>query len=121
MRIVERAVTRPARCAVLPHIGGNHPGGFIDTGSELIGGLDNHVYVSRVAVGEMARMFGWVQGHELKAAVAEKDQALDRVAELERDLADAHRNLDAVDQLVSAGYATRKKPGRPRSKEEVEA
>ena len=46
MRFVERAEIRPSRCAVLPQIPGNHPRGFIDTGSELIGGLDNHVYVS---------------------------------------------------------------------------
>lgn len=121
MRLVDRATIRPMRCAVFPHIGANHPSGFIDTGSELIGGLDNHVYVSTVAVGEMARMVGWVPGREVKAAIAERDKALARVAELEAELAAAHRNLDAVDQLVSAGYATRRKPGRPKQHQEVEA
>jgi hypothetical protein len=120
MRLVERASIRPMRCAVLPQIGANHPRGFVDTGSELFGGLDNHVYVSVVAVEEMARMVGWVPQRERKQVEAERDEALERVAELEAELEDAHRNLDAVDQLVSAGYVSRKKPGRPR-KEEVEA
>jgi hypothetical protein len=122
MRLVPRASIRPMRCAVLPHIGANHPAGFIDTGSELIGGMDNHVYVSRVAVQEMARMIGWVPVRDVKAAQAERDEALAQVAELEQQLAETQRNLDAVDQLVSAGFASRRKPGRPKQqREEVEA
>lgn len=119
MRLVERASIRPQRCAALPQIGPNHPRGYVDTGSELFGGLDNHVYVSVVAVEEMARLIGWHPRRDVKTLEAQRDQALDRVRELEEALASAERNLDAAD-LLADQFTLRRKPGRPR-KEEVEA
>lgn len=116
MRFVERAITRPSRCAVLPYVGANHPRGFIDTGSELAG-FDNHVYVSVVAAEEMARMVGFVPGHRLKEIEAERDAALLELAQAREDLAVAERHLEAVDLLESKGFTARKKPGRPKREE----
>lgn len=119
MRLVERAATRPMRCAVLPQIGQNHERGFIDTGSEMPG-FDNHVYVSVVAAEQMARMVGWVPGRDLKAVEAERDEALADLAAVREELASAERHLEAVDLLESRGFTARKKPGRPK-REAVEA
>jgi hypothetical protein len=116
MRFVQRAVTKPMHCAVLPFIGQTHERGFIDTGSELPG-FDNHVYISVVAAEEMARMVGFIPGKERTRVQAELDQALARVTELERDLSEAERHLEAVDLLESRGFTARKKPGRPKREE----
>lgn len=114
MRIVERPAIRPMRCAVLPYVGATHPGSFIDSGSELIGGFDNRVYISDVAVGEMARMYGYVSRGEHRSALA-------RVAELEAELEAARAEIvelerfqQAIDVIESRDFRSRKKPGRPK-------
>jgi len=119
VRFVERAEIRPSRCAVLPQIPGNHPRGFLDTGSEMLGGLDNHVYVSVVAAEEMARKLGWQSPEdaqelrdELEAVARERDRLQDEVDDLNRD-------FEAIDVLQSKGFTTRRKPGRkPAAREE---
>lgn len=115
MRFVERAVTRPSRCAVLPYIGQGHEKGYIDTGSELPG-FDNHVYVSVVAVEEMARLIGWTspqQREELDAQVEDLERDL-KVAQ--DQLAEMDAELSAIDVLKNRGYTPAKSAGRPRTK-----
>lgn len=114
MRIVDRPALRPMRCAAIPYIGATHNGKFIDTGSEMTGGFDNRVYISDVAVGDMARMLGFV-------AKGEHRQMADRVAQLEAELERAHAEIadlervqQAIDVLESKGYRSRRKPGRPK-------
>lgn len=114
MRFVEQAAIRPSRCAVFPHIPGNHRDGFIDSGSELLSSAhDNHVYVSVVAVREMARMIGWLDPDakrdlENRVAVLERENH-----RLEDEVIQLNREFEAIDLLESAGYTARKKPGRP--------
>ncbi len=123
MRFVERAVTSPGHCAVFPHMGGDHREGYLDTGSELKNGgdgrWDQHVYVSVVAVREMAAMVGMVDPADLVAELAAVRAAN---VELEVELAEADRRLEAVDIMESAGFTARKKAGRPpKSRDEIAA
>ena len=120
MRFVERALTKPSRCAVLPSIPGTHPAGFIDTGSELPGKGDQwdcHVYVSLVALREMNKVMGW------DPEAVPTLQA--RIRELEHELtAEQNRNteleavLDSIDVLEGADFRARRKTGRPKTKRE---
>lgn len=114
MRWVEHAPIRPQRCAVLPYIGSsNSQKGFIDTGAELPG-FDNHVYISVIAVEQMAAMVGWHPASTLHAVQADRDKLAEKVAGLEADLAAASERLRAVQVLKQAGYQQAKRPGRPR-------
>ena len=118
MRWVECAAIRPQRCAVIPFIGASHEKGFIDTGSELQG-FDNHVYVSVVAVEEMARFIGWAPPHDTAGKdreIAEKDR---RIADLEAQLAEADNELNAVHVLKGKGWTPARKPGRPPKQKET--
>lgn len=122
MRIVERAVVKPARCAVLPFIGGDR-GPFIDTGSELPGlgdQWDQHVYVSEIAVRQMAVMFGWSSPDEVAVKDARIAELEARVAGLEEELEKADVVLGAIDTLESRDFRARKKPGRKPSQQQKE-
>jgi len=102
-------------------VGGSHGKGYIDTGSEMLPSpFDQHVYVSVVAVEDMARIIGWSPPAEMRQAQIDVAERNARVEQLEAELSDAHKALDAVDVMESAGFVKRKKLGRPR-KEEVEA
>lgn len=119
MRLVERAVTFPSRCAAIPFIGAAHEAGFVDTGAEIpASAKDSHVYVSVVAVREMAALIGYVSGDEYAGLLTERDELAGRVVELEREVAEADKFLKAIDALESEGFRARKKTGRP-PKEQV--
>lgn len=113
MRFVQQAAVKPSRCAVLPQVGGSHRDGYIDTGSEMLGGgdgrWDQHVYVSVVAVKEMAAMIGWCDPAPLEARLAQVEAELEQAR---AELAQANRHLDAIDVLESEGFRARKRPGR---------
>lgn len=118
MRLVDQAVIRPMRCAVLPYKGNTNSAGFIDTGSEL--DLE-HVYVSFEAVVEMATMLGWsgpsaVRGlnEQIAALEAENDDLRAQVQEADRFAEAAEYTLTRFGQKVQ------NKPGR-KAKQKVEA
>jgi hypothetical protein len=90
----------------------NAAGGFIDTGYDLHG-WDPHVYVSVLAVQEMARMIGWVPPGTVSGNAAEAARLEARIAELETDIAEKDAQLAAVHTLKQAGYAPSKRVGRP--------
>ena len=114
MRFVEKAVINPMRCAVLPQIGANHDQGYIDSGSEMIAsGRDQHVYVSVVAVREMARLLGFPSPEEFAEVESDRDAIAAELADAQEDLAKADTYLDAIDVIESRGFATRRKTGRP--------
>jgi hypothetical protein len=111
VRFVERAEIRPSRCAVFPQIGGNHPKGFFDTGSEMPG-FDNHVYVSIEAVEQMALKRGWSSPEDVKAMRTEFETLERECERLREENADLNREFEAIDVLASRGFVARKKPGR---------
>lgn len=113
MRWVQAAAQRPHKCAVLPMVGNsNAAGGFIDTGYDLHG-WDPHVYVSVLAVQEMARMIGWVAPGTVTGRAAESEELKARVEALEQEVAERDVQLAAVHMLKQAGYMPAKRVGRP--------
>ena len=117
MRWVDRALTKPSRCAVIPSIAGTHPDGFIDTGSEMPGKgdrWDDHVYVSVVALREMVRLMGWPTVEEHSEMVGEIDGLRSELAETQAALERAETVLDSIDALESADFRARRKTGRPK-------
>jgi RIO-like serine/threonine protein kinase len=113
MRFVESAPIYPSRCAVLPQIGANHPKGYIDTQSEIVSsGKDSHVYVSVVAVEEMARKLKWHSPETVDELERTLESYKHRVAQLEDEVDGLNKDFDAIEQLQSRGYQARKKPGR---------
>lgn len=122
MRLVDRALIKPSRCAVLPYIGTDHDRGFVDTGSEIPGKGDQwdwHVYVSVVAVEEMARLIGGGTPADMadaNARIAELEGELDAARD---ELARAEMVLDSIDVLEGADFRARRKTGRPKVKQEA--
>jgi RIO-like serine/threonine protein kinase len=113
LRFVESAPIYPSRCAVLPQIGANHPKGYIDTQSEIVSsGKDSHVYVSVVAVEEMARKLKWHSPETVDELERTLESYKHRVAQLEDEVDGLNKDFDAIEQLQSRGYQARRKPGR---------
>lgn len=102
MRFVTQATIRPHRCAVIPFIGSTHAKGFIDTGAEMgVGNFREHVYVSIVAVEEMARMIRWCSPAERRSLEITRDDALKQLQRMreERDeLAEFKARIEAFEQ-----------------------
>lgn len=116
MRFVERAPVRPHHCAVIPHLGANHKDGYIDSGNEM-SCIDPHIYVSVVAVREMARLIGDPSREEFEAATARVAQLEEELAAAKDALDSAERFIEAIDAIESRDFRARKKPGRPRKNE----
>lgn len=112
MRLVDRPFCRPMRCAATPFLGQTSPGRWVDTGSELPG-FDNHVYLHEQSVYAAARLLGFPERSDYREACDARDAAVARVAELEAELAEKSRALEAVHTLRRAGFQPAKKPGRP--------
>lgn len=112
MRLVDQAVARPFRCAVIPFLSNqNAKGGFIDTGQHLD---REHVYISLEAAVEIAKFIGWSGPSEVRARdeeVARLQAALDQ-AEAERDEAQAY--IDSIEYVARGPMKPYKKPGRPK-------
>ena len=96
MRIVDVAEAPPGYCAVL----GRSDGPYIDTGSS-IPEYDPRVYVSLEAVKEMAKMIGMVPEEQYNEALDLNTGLEAACNDLEAELKEANRELDAVEFLQS--------------------
>lgn len=106
MRLVDSARQFPGTCAVLPHIGGNHPSGYIDSGVTTPDG--HRTYISVLAFAQMAEALGYRRGPAPDARrIALLEQ---RIAELEAQVAERDEQLAAVGTLRLAGAAPARKP-----------
>lgn len=112
MRLVSEAKTRPMGCAVLPHLGPQHPEGFIDTGSEMPG-FDNHVYVSVVAVRQMCALLGFPTPVEHEAVVGELERTRLELEQARSELAEADRFQESIVGMSQHGFEVRRRKGRP--------
>jgi hypothetical protein len=113
LRFVESAPVYPSRCVVLPQLGGSHPAGYFDTGSEIMSSpKDSHVYVSIAAVELMAQKHGWHSPETVSGIEAQLEAYKHRCAALEDEVQTLNKEFEAIDLLESAGYTSRKKPGR---------
>lgn len=118
MRIVDKPAFTPFHCAAVPFIGQTHPDTrWIDTGQELGQTGPDHVYLSEHAVREFMRCFGWATPEEHATLQRQTAELASRVVDLEDQLTEASRELDAVYILKSKNWSPAKKPGRPKKQE----
>lgn len=102
--VVERCEMPPGHC--IATMADTDPKGFVDT--LLTPALvDPRVYLSVSWIEECARKLGMEYASESESAALEA-----RVEQLEAELADADKRLEAIDVMESAGFTARKKPGR---------
>ena len=111
--IVDRCEMPPGQCiATMSH---DDPKGFVDT---LLtpAVVDPRVYLSVSYIEEVARKLGMAYDNESKAKGLKA-----RVEELELELAEADKRLEAIDVMESAGFTARKRPGRKPAKPKAKA
>jgi hypothetical protein len=114
MRVVDRPVKRPMHCAALPYVGqSNRNVRWIDTGSELPGGFDNHVYLSDAAVREAMAALKWPTPGEFREMRSDRDRLAEQLDAARAELVELRRHRDAVNVLRDQGYQASRKPGRP--------
>lgn len=108
IRLVDQCRLYPMRCSVYPTLGAAHSLGYLDTGQTTPAG--ERVYVSLLAVAEMARMIGFqpVGSGRLHEGVI--GRLRDRIAELETQVAERDEQLAAVGTLKLGGAAPARKP-----------
>ncbi len=116
MRLIPDLPRGVEHCAGSPTITSD-PEGFFDTGTRLAG-VDPPSFISAKFVRAAGEKLGWPSEKDYNEVVKRGAVLEDRVAELEAELATADACLEAVDTLESAGFRARKKPGRPKSKEQ---
>jgi hypothetical protein len=99
VRWVQAPALAPHRCAAVPFISGlNSTKGFIDTGSEMPGpGADHHIYVSVEAAEQMAQIIDWSPPAAVAALQELCGLQVQRIAQLEEQLAEANQVADAFD------------------------
>lgn len=111
MNIVDRAEMAPGSCIVTQ----SSTGPFIDTGLTPAV-VDPRIYVSRQAVIDMGRVFGFPIPDELAALEYELDSLRTQVEQLKGELAEADRYADAAEYTLKATFGDdtkiRNKPGR---------
>lgn len=115
MRFVERAVSRPNTCAVIPGRGAAEKEGFIDTGNELQG-WDPHIYISMAGARAIAAFIGWASPEATDAQAAHAAELQARIEELERENDRLQDEADHVHGLMKHGYTPKRAAGRPLSK-----
>lgn len=95
-RMIPGAPVVPQHCAVFPHIGNASGRMFVDTGMNL-NSYDPHIYISDVAVDELAKFMGYVPGSDadekVKAAEARANEAEADllIAEMRIQFLEAHK------------------------------
>lgn len=113
MQIVDRPEVYPGHCIV--NLSSEDAGGFIDT---LLtpAAVDPRVYVSRQAVIDMGRLFGFPTPEETQALSEALESATKHVDQLEAELAEADRYAEAAEYTLKATFGSdqkiRAKPGR---------
>lgn len=118
MRLVERADKRPHHCAAIPHLGSQHHRRYIFCG--YMTAIDPAIYVSVQAVEEMCKLLDWPTPHQHAALQRQTAELASRVVELEDQLTEATRELDAVYILKSKNWTPARKQGRPRKTTETQ-
>lgn len=111
MHWVERPFIEPHQCAVTLR-GASQSERFIDTGQNVIC-RDPHIYVSQEGAESIARFLGWTSPDE-RAELEEHIETLEHAnTDLNLQLAESDKFINAIDVLESAQFRARKKPGRP--------
>lgn len=113
MQIVSRPEVHPGHCIV--NFSSEDPGGFIDTQSTP-GLVDPRIYVSRQAVIDMGRLFGFLPPAEVDALADAVEAQAKEIDALKDQLAEADRYAEAAEYTLKATFGQetkiRHKPGR---------
>jgi hypothetical protein len=113
MHLVDRPTLLPGHCIV--NLSSEDPGGFIDT-LNTVPVIDPRVYVSRQAVIDMGRMFGFPDPAEVDELRRANKELASMVEDLKAQLAEADRYAEAAEYTLTATFGDktkiRHKPGR---------
>lgn len=104
MRVVDRPVIKPSRCAAIPFLGQTAEGEkWIDTGSEMEG-WDNHVYISATAVRQMMMLLGYPSPMEFEELAKAKQEVEDALLAAHEEIQTMEVRLEAFQTLGAAGF-----------------
>jgi hypothetical protein len=113
VQLVPRPALVPGHCIV--NLSSEDPGGFVDTGLTPAA-IDPRIYVSRQAVVDMGRLFGFPTPDETHALRADVERLEHEVAQLRDQLAEADKYAEAAEYTLRATFGqetkVRQKPGR---------
>lgn len=113
MQLVDRPVMEPGHCIV--NLSHEDTGGFVDT-CLSVPTVDPRIYVSRQAVIDMGRLFGFMDPIEADVLSDALETATKRIDHLEGQLAEADRYAEAAEYTLKASFGNdtkiRNKPGR---------
>lgn len=112
MFLVDRPEFVPGHCIV--NYSAEDRGGFVDLGDRVL--VDPRVYVSRQAVIDMGRLFGFASPEDHAKVQGHADFLATRVDQLEAELADLQRDYDSAAWTLERKFQTKPqpKPGRPK-------
>ena len=118
MRHVEQAEMNPHCCAGYPQLGRKPQGGLIDSGCENAGPgvFNNRVYISIAFMRDAAAKFpevGLTATSEYELVCDEKRAIQKELEDVQAELAECNRELDAISTLRARGYQPEKRRGRP--------
>jgi hypothetical protein len=113
MKVVDKATDQPGQCTLTA----DFDGPFVDTefwiNCERVG-INPHVYIHVPVAEQIGRTVGMVPESVLHSCEKELEDQRQRVIDLEAELNESSRVLDAVDTLKRNGYESKRRPGRPR-------
>lgn len=109
MHRVEKPAHSPGLCAVTALSA--DPQGFVDTGIHLTG-IDPRVYVSHQGCLALGREAGMVEDSVHGELIERLELADETVRDLEVQLDQAQKALDAIHVIEGRGFKPKKKPGR---------
>lgn len=110
MLLVDRPTFPPGQCIV--NLSNEDPGGFIDLGPRAL--VDPQVYVSRQAVVDMGRLFGFPSPDEFTRQAIEVERLKHRVQELQEENQTLNRDVEAAEWTLERKFQAKpqNKPGR---------
>lgn len=110
--MVSRPEYPPGTCIV--NLSSEDPGGFVDLGDRVL--IDPRVYVSRQAVIDLGRLFGFASPGDVQSLQEHVDVLELENASLRVDNAQLTRDVEAAEWTLERQFGTRiqNKPGRPR-------
>lgn len=89
-------------------------GGFCDFGTEIPPGpRDPRVVISHTAFLKMAELWGYPTREEHALVLAERDAIQKELEDVQAELRECNRELDAIATLRGRGYQPEKRRGRP--------
>ena len=121
MRFIERVDAHPQHCLAIPHLGQAHKDGYVDfntsfNGPGIAGTAPLRIVLSVAAIRDAARnvpQLGLVDANEYSLVCAERAAIQKELEDVQAELAECNRELDAIATLRGRGYSQEKRRGRP--------